>query len=133
MGTDLNSFESKLLAGFGSAVKAGKLGIGVSGGADSIALLTGTCRLIKENRLSAQNIFVITVNHYIRPENETCGDAAFVVDYCNQLKLQGLPVTVELCELGKGEVQKILDYNFNQKHVRGGESTRKKYQKTSLS
>lgn len=102
----MNSFESKLLAGFGSAVKAGKLGIGVSGGADSIALLTGTCRLIKENRLSAQNIFVITVNHYIRPENETCGDAAFVVDYCNQLKLQGLPVTVELCELGKGEVQK---------------------------
>lgn len=31
------------------------------------------------------------------------------------------------------EVQKILDYNFNQKHVRGGESTRKKYQKISLS
>ena len=57
----MNSFESKLLAGFGSAVKAGKLGIGVSGGADSIALLTGTCRLIKENSLSAQNIFVITV------------------------------------------------------------------------
>lgn len=105
----MNSFESKLLAGFGSAVNAQKLGIAVSGGADSIALLTGACRLIKENKLSAQNIFVITVNHYIRPENETCGDAAFVVDYCNQLKLQGLPVTVELCELGKGEVQKMAE------------------------
>lgn len=107
----LNQFEKNVLAGFEKAVsdnktfdwKSATIGAAVSGGADSTALLHSLCRIFPEK------IFVITVNHFIRPENETCGDVDFVRDECDFLKKQGFGV--ELCEvqLEKNAVKKLSE------------------------
>ena len=68
----------------------------VSGGVDSMVML----RLLEKlaSPLS-YTLRVITVNHNIRPEEETAGDAALVEEYCRKL---GVPCTVT--ELGRNEV-----------------------------
>ncbi len=53
-------------------------GVAVSGGADSICLVTALKSVLPETA----GLFAITVNHNIRPREETCGDAAFAVEYC---------------------------------------------------
>ena len=62
--------------------------LGVSGGADSICLLTSIVKGI-ENRIeddsSFQIINVITVDHKIRSEEESFGDCKFVKKYCEEL------------------------------------------------
>lgn len=60
------------------------IGAAVSGGADSIALLTALSRLLPENC----TLKVITVNHNIRAAEETEGDASFVQEYCRKLGVQ---------------------------------------------
>lgn len=59
-----------------------KIGIAVSGGADSVSLLVSLSKIIKQ---FPATLNVITVNHNIRPEEETCGDASFVKDLCEKL------------------------------------------------
>ncbi len=54
-----------------------RLGVAVSGGADSMALLTALLHLF-----GAKALAVLTVNHNIRPEAESKGDADFVSSYC---------------------------------------------------
>ncbi len=57
------------------------IAVAVSGGADSISLLTALSHLLDSGgRLSA-----VTVNHNLRPEVETAGDAVFVQNYCASL------------------------------------------------
>ncbi|UTC63514.1 tRNA lysidine(34) synthetase TilS [Treponema sp. OMZ 787] len=56
-----------------------RLLLAVSGGADSMAMLSAFLEL--QHDINAE-IFVITVNHNIRPEKETLGDAQFVLDFC---------------------------------------------------
>ena len=56
-----------------------KLLLAVSGGADSMAMLSAFLEL--KSDINAE-IFVLTVNHNIRPEKETLGDAQFVLDFC---------------------------------------------------
>ena len=56
---------------------------GVSGGADSIAMLTALLHCVPKSKLA-----VITVNHNIRAEAETAGDAAFVADFCKKNGVQ---------------------------------------------
>lgn len=58
-----------------------KIGAGVSGGADSIAMLTSLIHFSKKTGIS---LFVITVNHRIRPEKESSGDAKFTEDFCRK-------------------------------------------------
>ena len=53
------------------------LGVAVSGGADSMALL---CSLL--SICGAQRLKVITIDHGIRSEEESGGDAAFVENFC---------------------------------------------------
>ena len=73
---------------------AGKsLGAAVSGGADSVSLLLSLCRLGKAYGFSVK---VITVNHNIRPAEESAGDAAFVAGLCRKLCEKGYPVS--FCE-----------------------------------
>lgn len=73
---------------------AGKsLGAAVSGGADSVSLLLSLCRLGKACGFSVK---VITVNHNIRPAEESAGDAAFVAGLCRELCEKGYPVS--FCE-----------------------------------
>lgn len=103
-------FEEKVLAGLSQCNvnldAALKIGVAVSGGADSVSLL---CSL--SNILTPLNIklYVITVNHYIRPDEETCGDVQFVVDLCNKLKTNGKNIALEVVELSKGQVQSVAE------------------------
>ncbi len=59
-----------------------RLLLAVSGGADSVAMLTAVHELQKKLHCE---LSVITVNHRIRLEVESAGDAAFVQDYCLKL------------------------------------------------
>ncbi len=72
------------------------LGVAVSGGADSVSLLRALCAFQKtpqaqetaappSNGDGAFKIVCVTVDHSIRPEAETAGDAAFVQDLCARL------------------------------------------------
>lgn len=57
-----------------------RLLLAVSGGADSVALL----HLVSELRSKLNfSIYVVTVNHNIREENESRGDAEFVKELCS--------------------------------------------------
>ena len=56
--------------------------LAVSGGADSMAMLSAISQL---NKNSIYNLYVITVNHNIRPEKESAGDARFVFNFCKTL------------------------------------------------
>lgn len=100
----MNDFESKVLAGLKSGARSRHLGFAVSGGADSIAMITAAASLLKENKISAEKLFVITVNHFIRPDEETCGDADFVLDYCKKLSDLGIAVEAFCYALKKGQV-----------------------------
>src|SRR5574344_1418084 len=57
-------------------------GVAVSGGADSISLLTSLSHFIPK-----ENLFVVTVNHNLRPAEETEGDAFYVESYCKNLNV----------------------------------------------
>lgn len=76
------------------------IGIAVSGGADSVSLLVSLCRILKNVPIK-----VITVNHFIRPIEESCGDVNFVINLCNSLKDQGFDVEVIVHELTVGLVK----------------------------
>lgn len=60
------------------------IGAAVSGGADSVSLLVA----LKEILSPEVRIKAVTVNHNIRPPEETCGDADFVEALCRKL---GIP------------------------------------------
>ena len=81
-----------------------KVGVAVSGGADSVSLLISLCHIFnsKKNPLN-----VITVNHFIRPEEETCGDVFFVKELCNSLKKEGFNLELKIIDLEKGEIENL--------------------------
>lgn len=72
--------------------------LAVSGGADSIAMLHALNRLKEQFNIK---ISVITVNHNIRSESETKGDAEFVFNFCKKMNP---PVDCIISELPKGAV-----------------------------
>lgn len=79
----VSTFDSLVKKGLCSCIelKDGmRLGAAVSGGADSIALVTSL-----EHIVGKENLEVITVNHNIRPAEETCGDADYVEQYAQRL------------------------------------------------
>ncbi len=59
------------------------IGVAVSGGADSISLMNALCSIVKNEPL--WKLKVLTVNHNIRSEEESGGDASFVEDFCKKL------------------------------------------------
>lgn len=77
------------------------LGVAVSGGADSIAMLTALAHICFRKSIK---LCVITVNHHIRPDAETNGDACFVEEYCDTLVKSGFSVDCRIYELEKGAV-----------------------------
>lgn len=86
-----DKFEEKVFSGLKKALlDAGTMlenckciGVAVSGGADSVSLLVALKNVLPESiRLKA-----VTVNHNIRPKEETCADAAFVQDFCLSLSV----------------------------------------------
>ena len=76
------------------------IGVAVSGGADSIALLLSMSEIISP-------LYVITVNHNIRPAEESGGDVAFVISVCRELTQRGRKVECRAVELERGQVQAL--------------------------
>lgn len=109
---NLDSFEKKVfenLINLGilsekSTNKKIELGVAVSGGADSISLLTA---LFQISLYTSINLKVITVNHYIRNDEETCGDVDFVCSYCEKLSQNDKKIECFVAELKKGEVVEL--------------------------
>ncbi|MGL4982313.1 MAG: tRNA lysidine(34) synthetase TilS [Treponemataceae bacterium] len=62
-----------------------KIGVAVSGGSDSIALLYALFLVHKKNHI---NLAVVTVNHNVRGVEESKNDAQFVQDFCNTLNIE---------------------------------------------
>ena len=89
----------KILGDSASHTPHPRVGLAVSGGADSISLLLSLSEIFS-------SIFVITINHNIRPEEESRGDAEFVVQVCEELKQRGHDIVCELVEFERGEVEK---------------------------
>lgn len=88
---------------------ADPLCVGVSGGADSICLLTSIAEGIEEKLAltsECQTINVITVDHKIRSEEESGGDCDFVKNCCIKLneRLNKVKVVCTIEELKKGQV-----------------------------
>ena len=80
-----------------------RLGLAVSGGADSISLLLAVSAILPQG----EPLFVITVNHNIRPAAESGGDAQFVKDTCKELEEKyGLKIHCEIVEFEPGAVVK---------------------------
>ena len=112
--TQMLEFEEQVLKGLQSCAinlkflssQKSCLGVAVSGGADSVSLLVSLCVLCKPFSIP---IKVITVNHYIRAEKETCGDVEYVRQLCQSLKNQGYDVELTVCELEKGQVASLAD------------------------
>lgn len=108
----MNCFEEKVLLGLKSCNIILKkdspvsIGLAVSGGADSVSLLLAMAAISKEYPV---HIKVITVNHFMRPDEQTCTDAAFVMDLCESLKKQGYKVEASLVELKRGSVQSLCE------------------------
>ena len=73
------------------------IGVAVSGGADSIALLLSMSEIVSP-------LYVITVNHNIRPAAESGGDVDFVLEVCGELRKRGRDVICEAVELERGAV-----------------------------
>lgn len=82
------------------------IGVAVSGGADSICLLISLCNILKNYQIPLK---VISINHYIRPDEETCGDVEFVKNTCNQLASAGFNVKFFVRELEKGLVNSTAE------------------------
>lgn len=74
------------------------LGVAVSGGADSIALLTALSRVLPQNI----GLKAVTVNHNIRPASETEGDAEFVQNYCKSIGIDCVRI-----DIPRGQVDQI--------------------------
>jgi len=74
-----------------------KIGVAVSGGADSVSLLISLVEIFGHEK-----VFALTVNHNIRELSETKGDADFTISLCEKLC-----VKCNLVEFPRGEVDKI--------------------------
>lgn len=76
----------------------GRLGLAVSGGADSISLLLALSNLFS-------SLYVITVNHNIRPPQESRGDVDFVLQVCEKLRRgSDCEIICDVVELERGAV-----------------------------
>lgn len=113
---NLNWFEQKVFKGISDCrinleeikLQHKTVAAAVSGGADSVSMLVSLCVILKSFEIPLK---VITVNHFIRPDEETCGDADFVLKLCSDLKGSGFSVEAELYELEKGQVASFAGKN----------------------
>lgn len=108
------------------------VGLGVSGGADSMALLYGSVLLREKfwGKNGAQ-LLVVSVNHNIRPPEESGGDAAFVKAFCSRLqgvecRIVKLPPglvakTAQSRRRGVEEAARFLRYEAFQREVKAAD------------
>ncbi len=109
-----SDFENQVLSGLKkcgvnlSTVSAagGAVGAAVSGGADSVSLLVSLCVICKNFSIPLK---VITVNHFIRSKEETCGDVEYVSQLCSRLKEQGYELSLKIHEIPKGTIAELSE------------------------
>ena len=101
---DVKKFEKKVLSGLKSCgidsdsiSQKSPLGIAVSGGADSVSLLLSLSSIFEPSCLR-----VISVDHGIRPKEESGGDACFVKNLCEKLA-----VSCHIEEILPGKIEAI--------------------------
>ena len=86
----MKPFEASVLAGLGK-IEAGKILLAaVSGGADSVAMLAALVSLRSEELSRSGSGFIlhcVHIEHGIRPESESRGDALAVKALCRELKV----------------------------------------------
>ena len=110
----MSEFEAQVLKGLQSCAinlkilssQKSCIGAAVSGGADSVSLIVSLCALCKPFSIP---IKVITVNHFIRQESETCGDVEYVKQLCQSLCKEGYDVELTVVELEKGQVSSLAE------------------------
>ncbi len=106
---DASEFEGRVrenLLGNGVDVSSAKIGLAVSGGADSVALLESVSTICAEY---GNSIKVVTVNHRIRSDAESGGDADFVEELCSSLRAAGRDVELFTETLAEGEVLRLSE------------------------
>lgn len=82
-----------------SSGKSARIGVAVSGGADSVSLLLSVWSLCRK---FGKPFYVVTVNHRIRSDEESFSDAEFVSSLCRKLDVGLFTKTFE-----KGEVLRL--------------------------
>ena len=70
--------------------------LAVSGGADSVSLLCACAKLANDIPIA---VYVLTVNHNLRPADESAGDVRFVQNLCEKLN-----IPCEVAELSGEEI-----------------------------
>lgn len=100
LGFDLSCVEKKSLC----------IGVAVSGGADSVSLFVAICHISKKYKIPVR---AVTVNHNIRSESESSGDAEFVVALGKNLYGQGFDVKVVKKVLERGKVFSVAEMRGN--------------------
>lgn len=81
-------------------LKGARVLVSVSGGPDSMALLS---LVLHFSAMYGYTVAVCTVNHNIRPEEESGGDAGFVEEFCRSRN-----VFCRRVDLKPGELQKVV-------------------------
>lgn len=85
---------------------------GVSGGADSMCLLTSLVSVLSALNAEAGTegvLHVVSVNHRIRSEKESFGDCEYVGEYCASLSCKNVSVQFTCVSLEEGEVARFAE------------------------
>lgn len=96
--------------------------VGISGGADSVSLLSVLCELKEEYEL---NISAVHINHGIRGE-EACRDESFVRDFCAERNIpltvfhENIPLEAEKSGEGEEECGRRIRYRRFNEIANGG-------------
>lgn len=105
--------ESTILQVKGSLVReltqsgATKVGAGVSGGPDSMVLLTLLAEVCAQ---TGTQLFVLTVDHNMRSGTVSAEDSDSVLEYCGELsKKYNLSIIAEKKTIPAGQIKKIAD------------------------
>lgn len=97
-----SEFEGRVKQALADFLKSNvSVGAAVSGGADSVSLLVSLVHILGPDKIK-----VITVNHNLRPEKETAGDADYVASLCEKFGVSCSTIT-----LGRGEIEEAAKKN----------------------
>ena len=96
------------LVGNKSLLKNKRIGVGVSGGADSVCLLVCLCRLSKEFDFT---VHALTVNHNVRSPKESEADSLFVLSLTEKLAASGYNVFCQKLDIEPGKISLYAEKN----------------------
>lgn len=95
----INDFENEFSLSINDELRNKTILLAVSGGADSMAMLKCCIELIPRYHWQ---LFVVTINHRIRSEKQSRGDADFVNEFCKKNNIECKIVDAEY-----GQIKKI--------------------------